>query len=188
MIWCPTNRVEKWEWVSAVGFNSISLLGLEITSGCRAYLSFKLTFRECKSFTGILMRYGVISRRPSFPRMTPASERPPYDLPPRRLSDPSNLPPPLRRYSTRPQEMVVECSDLSEPTCLHLRLAAVAQRCLQFLTTHRYQPLEIYGESYEEFLVNVPDPIQEPKQIISDFLYILETLGQWSDVGVHSCS
>ena len=74
--------------------------------------------------------------------------------------------------------MVVECADLSEPTPLHAQLAAVAQHCLQFLSTHQYQPLEIYGEDYAEFLTGVPDPIQQPKQIVSDFIYILNTLGQ----------
>ena len=71
----------------------------------------------------------------------------------------------------------MECADLREPTELHLQIAAVAQRCLQFLSTHRYEPREIYGDSYEEFLAGVPDPMKDPKAIMSDFIYILNTLG-----------
>ncbi|XP_043238115.1 endoribonuclease Dcr-1-like [Amphibalanus amphitrite] len=85
----------------------------------------------------------------------------------------------VNKYSTRPQEVIVECGEVDDPTQLHRRLEAVALRCLQFLTTHRYEPREIYGDMYEELLAGEPDPIKEPKQIICDFLYILNELGPW---------
>ncbi|KAF0301375.1 Endoribonuclease Dicer [Amphibalanus amphitrite] len=85
----------------------------------------------------------------------------------------------VNKYSTRPQEVIVECGELDDPTQLHRQLEAVARRCLQFLTTHRYEPREIYGDMYEELLAGEPDPIKEPKQIICDFLYILNELGPW---------
>ncbi|CAH2065033.1 unnamed protein product, partial [Iphiclides podalirius] len=51
---------------------------------------------------------------------------------------------------------------------------------LDFMNEHRYDPSEIYGEDlYEEF-VNIPDPTKEPKELFSQFLYILDELGPYA--------
>ncbi|XP_050679231.1 uncharacterized protein LOC126975390 [Leptidea sinapis] len=50
---------------------------------------------------------------------------------------------------------------------------------VDFLTEHRYDPTEIYGdELYEEFM-NIPDPTIDPKTIFNLFLYVLDELGPY---------
>lgn len=47
-----------------------------------------------------------------------------------------------------------------------------------YLFHDRHDPTEIYGEElYDEFK-NIPNPTVEPRQIINEFMYILEQLGK----------
>merc|ERR1711874_513840 len=50
---------------------------------------------------------------------------------------------------------------------------------LSFLELHRYDLIEIYGPEYREFCQDIPDPKQEPIQILKDFMEILDDLGLW---------
>lgn len=48
---------------------------------------------------------------------------------------------------------------------------------VEFLKEHRYDPSEIYEGDLLEELRSVPDPAEEPLNIIRDFVDVLDTMG-----------
>lgn len=50
---------------------------------------------------------------------------------------------------------------------------------IHFLQDHRYDPTEIYNEEFLEDIQKIPNPTEKPREMMQDFLYILETLGPW---------
>lgn len=47
-----------------------------------------------------------------------------------------------------------------------------------FINNHRYDPVEVYGEEYREFCVDVPDPKKQPITIFDNFESVLNELGK----------
>ncbi|XP_046976248.1 endoribonuclease Dcr-1-like isoform X1 [Vanessa cardui] len=93
----------------------------------------------------------------------------------------------LSATATRPRELIIEYGPRDSMEALpeaYLELEdymkETVNHALQFINEHRYDPTEIYGEDmYEEFK-NIPDPTIEPKNIFTDFLYVLEQLGPYA--------
>ncbi|KAL4712085.1 hypothetical protein ACJJTC_008668 [Scirpophaga incertulas] len=87
----------------------------------------------------------------------------------------------------KPKELIIEydaqkpMDELSEDYLeLDRYMRQTISDAIEFLDDHRYDPTEIYGdELYEEFK-NIPDPTIEPKEIFSQFIYVLDQLGPYA--------
>lgn len=84
----------------------------------------------------------------------------------------------LLRYCTKPHEIVVQCAPHS---CDELTwfLAQLVQSKIDYLTDHRFDPMEIYSDEYYDELKNIPDPKGEPMTFLQDFLQVLKEFGPW---------
>ena len=81
------------------------------------------------------------------------------------------------RYNNKPNEFLIECDIRPKTDLDHLILSEI-YNTVEFLKKHRYDPSEIYeGELLEE-LKSVGDPVEEPLNIINDFIYVLNTMGE----------
>ncbi|KAF5300195.1 hypothetical protein FQA39_LY11229 [Lamprigera yunnana] len=86
----------------------------------------------------------------------------------------------LLRFCCRPQEHLVECSN-PVVTPFQVMIEDIVLDAYQFLAEHRFNPKEIYDdEFYSEELKKVPNPTDLPKQLLLDFLNILQSLGPWA--------
>lgn len=84
----------------------------------------------------------------------------------------------LLRLCCRPRERIVECEEMV-PTPLQDELKDKVELVRQFLADHRYDPSEIYEDEFVEELKYIPDPKQQPLQLLEDFLQVLEDMGPW---------
>ncbi|XP_059612256.1 endoribonuclease Dcr-1 [Phlebotomus argentipes] len=84
----------------------------------------------------------------------------------------------LLRYCTKPQEIVVQCAPLSCDE-LTLSLTQLVQSKIDYLSDHRFDPMEIYSDEYYDELKNIPDPKAEPLSFLEDFLQVLKEFGPW---------
>lgn len=81
------------------------------------------------------------------------------------------------RYNCKPVEYLIECDMRLEDDLDSIILEEVSDT-VSFLEDHRYDPSEIYeGELLEE-LKTVPDPTEEPLNIINDFMDVLNKMGK----------
>lgn len=71
------------------------------------------------------------------------------------------------------------CRDPSEleQSNTELEVRRLVGDALSFLRDHRYDLVEVYGPEYQEFCTGLPDPNAEPRQILLDFLDVLNNLG-----------
>ncbi|KAG7161841.1 endoribonuclease Dicer-like 2 [Homarus americanus] len=85
------------------------------------------------------------------------------------------------RYVNKPVEKIVMCCDPSpdERSEVELEVRRLVEDALSFLNDHRYDLVEVYGPEYQEFCDGLPDPNNEPRQILMDFLDVLNNLGLW---------
>ncbi|XP_071514662.1 endoribonuclease Dcr-1 isoform X2 [Panulirus ornatus] len=85
------------------------------------------------------------------------------------------------RYVNKPVEKIVMCRDPSPDERLEVELEVrrLVSDALGFLDDHRYDLVEVYGPEYKEFCDGLPDPNNEPRQILMDFLDVLNNLGLW---------
>nr|XP_053644192.1 endoribonuclease Dicer-like [Cherax quadricarinatus] len=85
------------------------------------------------------------------------------------------------RYVNKPVEKIVMCRDPSPDERLEVELEVrrLVGDALRFLDDHRYDLVEVYGPEYQEFCDGLPDPNNEPRQILMDFLDVLNNLGLW---------
>uniref|UniRef100_T1HEL3 ribonuclease III n=1 Tax=Rhodnius prolixus TaxID=13249 RepID=T1HEL3_RHOPR len=82
------------------------------------------------------------------------------------------------RYNAHPKEVIVECGcpeqcSLSET--IEMEIICISN----FLNDHRYDPSEIYDDTFTDELKDVPDPKKDPFSVITDFLDVLHTMGPW---------
>ncbi|KAF6212369.1 hypothetical protein GE061_012891 [Apolygus lucorum] len=82
------------------------------------------------------------------------------------------------RYNAHPKELIVVSGD-PQPSDLSGILESEVEEVYTFLRDHRYDPSEIYEENFKDELEDVPDPKQEPSDILDDFLEVLRTMGPW---------
>ncbi|XP_050699667.1 endoribonuclease Dicer-like isoform X6 [Eriocheir sinensis] len=85
------------------------------------------------------------------------------------------------RYVNKPLEKIVMCRDPSqeEMSEVETEVRRLVSQALEFLGEHRYDLVEVYGPEYQEFCAGLPDPNTEPRQILLDFLDVLNNLGLW---------
>lgn len=81
------------------------------------------------------------------------------------------------RYNCKPTEYLLEC-DIRTKDDLDEHILEEVQDTVEFLKEHRYDPSEIYDGELLEELKAVPDPTEEPLNIIKDFLDVLNTMGK----------
>ncbi|XP_046835523.1 endoribonuclease Dcr-1 [Vespa crabro] len=84
----------------------------------------------------------------------------------------------ILRYSPKPKEYIIEYKK-GEKGELYEILENCALDAIHFLQDHRYDPTEIYNEEFLEDIQKIPNPTEKPREMMQDFLYILETLGPW---------
>ncbi|BET01171.1 dsRNA_bind [Nesidiocoris tenuis] len=82
------------------------------------------------------------------------------------------------RYNAHPKELIVECGNAAVDD-LTKTLEEEVEEVYAFLRDHRYDPSEIYEESFKDEFDDVPDPKKEPAKVLDDFLEILRTMGPW---------
>lgn len=82
-------------------------------------------------------------------------------------------------YVNKPLEKIVMCRDPSqeERSEVEMEVRLLVSKALDFLREHRYDLVEVYGQEYQEFCAGLPDPNTEPRQILLDFLDVLNNLG-----------
>ncbi|KAK0177678.1 hypothetical protein PV328_001707 [Microctonus aethiopoides] len=85
----------------------------------------------------------------------------------------------ILRYSSKPKEYIVEYESGTKGK-LHEILEYYALDAIDFLNDHRYDPTEIYQDEFLEDIQKIPDPTEKPREMLQDFLMILNTLGPWS--------
>ncbi|XP_014250997.1 endoribonuclease Dcr-1 [Cimex lectularius] len=84
----------------------------------------------------------------------------------------------ILRYSAHPKELLVVCDNPSKDDLMNL-LESEVRKVRLFLDDHRYDPFEIYDESFSDELKDIPDPKTQPNSILDDFIEILHTMGAW---------
>ncbi|XP_063986655.1 endoribonuclease Dcr-1 [Diachasmimorpha longicaudata] len=84
----------------------------------------------------------------------------------------------ILRYSPRPKEYIIEF-EKSPTGAFQSTLEAIALDAMSFLNDHRHDPTEIYQDEFLEDIQKIPDPTEKPREMLQDFLTILETLGPW---------
>lgn len=85
----------------------------------------------------------------------------------------------LLRLCCKPKERLVEYEGATISD-LQKELLSVIQTAKEFLSDHRYDPSEIYNEQFEEELKDIPDPKEQPLQLLNDFVEILTDLGPFA--------
>lgn len=85
----------------------------------------------------------------------------------------------LLRLCCKPKERLVEygrapMSDLQQ------ELLSIVESAKEFLLDHRYDLGEIYNEMFEEELKQIPNPKEQPLQLLDDFIEILTDLGPFA--------
>lgn len=85
----------------------------------------------------------------------------------------------LIRLSCRPRERIVECLKPISSS-LEDQIKVMIRNCQDFLKDHRYDPSEIYDDELLEEFKQVPDPKEQPLNLLEEFLEILDDLGAWS--------
>ena len=83
------------------------------------------------------------------------------------------------RYVNKPIEKVLMCHDpkLDGKSETEIEVRRLVDHAMNFMKDHRYDLIEVYGEEYAEFCIDVPDPKKEPMKILQDFIDVLNTLG-----------
>lgn len=66
-----------------------------------------------------------------------------------------------------------ECSQVQT------EIDAIIGKTRQFLLSHRFSLLEIYGDEFQDLIEDVPDPTALPLKLLEDFVHINENLGLW---------
>ncbi|XP_068155954.1 LOW QUALITY PROTEIN: endoribonuclease Dcr-1 [Drosophila tropicalis] len=85
----------------------------------------------------------------------------------------------LRYCKPKPYEYIVQCAPY-EMDELSSVLADVLNTHKSFLLDHRYDPYEIYGtDQFIEDLKDIPDPKQDPLNMIDSLLAVLYEMGPW---------
>ena len=88
------------------------------------------------------------------------------------------------RFFCHPAEMVVlyEQSSQSDQSLSHKinqEIDSVIDETRQFLLSHRFSLLEIYGDEFQDLIEDVPDPTALPLKLLDDFVHIKDNLGLW---------
>ncbi|XP_031628056.1 endoribonuclease Dcr-1 [Contarinia nasturtii] len=85
------------------------------------------------------------------------------------------------RYCTKPTELLIQC--LPPQNMSNCDVSATLRDIIltkkQFLLEHRYDPLEIYSDEFEDELKHIPDPKKEPIECLDQFLDVLNEFGPW---------
>ncbi|XP_050424897.1 endoribonuclease Dcr-1 [Adelges cooleyi] len=86
----------------------------------------------------------------------------------------------ILRRCCKPIEILVECALRVEDE-INKQITDILQSLTDFLNYHKYEPASIYGddEEFDEELKQIPDPKNEPLQVIADFLEVLRTMGPY---------
>ncbi|XP_025420848.1 endoribonuclease Dcr-1 isoform X2 [Sipha flava] len=84
----------------------------------------------------------------------------------------------LLRHCCKPKEILIECA-LRTDNSTDIRIKLLVDSLTNFLNNHKYEPASIYGddEEFGEELKQIPNPKNEPLQVIADFLEVLKTMG-----------
>ncbi|XP_044014882.1 endoribonuclease Dicer [Aphidius gifuensis] len=85
----------------------------------------------------------------------------------------------ILRYSPKPKEYIIEYEAKIIKKNIHIILENCVNDALNFLNDHRYDPLEIYQDDFLEDIQKIPDPSEKPKEMLNDFLNILNEFGPW---------
>ncbi|XP_014605688.1 PREDICTED: endoribonuclease Dcr-1 isoform X2 [Polistes canadensis] len=84
----------------------------------------------------------------------------------------------ILRYCPKPKEYLIEYAKGKQD-----ELSKLMEQCVKdardFLEDHRFDPSEIYADSFLEEIKKIPNPTITPCHLISEFLFILKTLGTW---------
>jgi len=86
----------------------------------------------------------------------------------------------ILRHCCKPKEVLIECAVQTEDLT-NMKIKSMVQGLTKFLTDHNYEPAIIYGddEEFGEELKQIPNPKNEPLQMIADFLEVLKTMGPY---------
>lgn len=86
----------------------------------------------------------------------------------------------ILRHCCKPKEVLIECAVQTEDLT-NIMIKSMVQSLTDFLNDHNYEPAIIYGddEEFGEELKQIPNPKNEPLQMIADFLNILKTMGPY---------
>lgn len=86
----------------------------------------------------------------------------------------------LLRHCCKPKEIFIECA-LRTDDSIDIRIKSLVESLTKFLNDHKYEPASIYGddEEFGEELKQIPNPKNEPLQVIADFLDVLKTMGAY---------
>ncbi|KAL5233188.1 hypothetical protein ACI65C_000598 [Semiaphis heraclei] len=86
----------------------------------------------------------------------------------------------ILRHCCKPKEVLIECAIQTEDLTT-IKIKSMVQSLTEFLNDHNYEPAIIYGddEEFGEELKQIPNPKNEPLQMIADFLEILKTMGPY---------
>lgn len=85
----------------------------------------------------------------------------------------------LLRLCCKPKEKLVEYEEQDALSDLQNKLRCVIEAAKEFFLDHRYNPGEIFHE-FEEELKNIPDPKEQPLQLLDEFLEVLRDLGPFA--------
>ncbi|XP_043489190.1 endoribonuclease Dcr-1 isoform X2 [Polistes fuscatus] len=84
----------------------------------------------------------------------------------------------ILRYCPKPKEYIIEYEKGHQD-----ELSKLMEQCVidarAFLRDHRFDPSEIYDDSFLEEIKKIPNPTITPRHLIKEFLFILKTLGTW---------
>ncbi|KAI5731860.1 hypothetical protein M8J77_017466 [Diaphorina citri] len=85
------------------------------------------------------------------------------------------------RYCSKSTELVIEHSEKNQEVT-YSSLSEILENSIMNLTDylqeHNYNLLDIYGE-FEDEVKNIPDPSEEPLNLVNEFLLVLRTMGPW---------
>lgn len=86
----------------------------------------------------------------------------------------------ILHHCCKPKEVLIECAARTEDH-INSKIKSVVQSLTDFLIEHKYEPASIYGddEEFGEELKQIPNPKNEPLQVITDFLNVLKTMGPY---------
>ena len=49
---------------------------------------------------------------------------------------------------------------------------------LEFISDHRFDPVEVYGEDFAEYFKAISSPTVEPNKILNELLFVLDNYGK----------
>lgn len=85
----------------------------------------------------------------------------------------------LLRLCCKPRERLVEYAE-ETASDLQTELLTFIETAKEFILDHRYDPSEIYKEQFEEELKDIPDPKEQPMQLLDEFIEVLTDLGPFA--------